>query len=196
MGIKYSLLVVVYVGSRKQGKLQTSLCGQFKVNPLTHKKMWNCLLHTQRVVKCIGFLPPAESMFAVQPFSLNNICFIQFGCLTKSSEANRLLGEPGGWGWGVGGSLHWFTQWNGKTQLWGKPPRVTVSVHVDWKKQTFFSGLYFRWLSTSVKSSGSESFSSNGALLSLVHHGYSISDCPACLKDRGEKKVDLNSGSC
>lgn len=110
-----SFLVAVYTGARKQGSLPTSLCEHFKVNPWDHKKKWNCLLNTQRVMKHIGFLPPAESMFVVQPFSLNSIWFIQFGCLTKSSETNRLfLGKSVGGIW-----LHRFTQWDGKIKLWG-----------------------------------------------------------------------------
>lgn len=140
-----------------------SLCEHFKVNPWDHKKMWNCLLNTQQVMKHIGFLPPAESMFVVQPFSLNNIWFLQFGCLTKSSETNRLLGGCGGYFTALIYSVKW------KNETVGKHPRVMVSVHFDWKKNKKTMYIIYKlscwWLSTSIKSSESLSSKVNCYLL-------------------------------
>lgn len=127
-----SFLLGVYTGSRKQGSLPTSLCEHFKVNPWDHKKIWNCLLSTQQVMKHIGLLPPAESMFVVQPFSLNNIWFLQFGCLPKSSETNRLFWEECG---GYFTALIYSVKWKNKNV--GEHPRVMVSVHFDWKNNIY-----------------------------------------------------------
>lgn len=181
-------LVEVYTRSGKQGSFRTSLSEHFKVNPWDHKKMWNCLLNTQRVMKHIGFLPPAEGMFAVQPFSLNTIWFIQFGCLTKSSETNRLFWEECG---GYFTALIYSVKWKNKTV--GKHPRVMVSVHFDWKKHVFF--YKFRWLSLSkIQWVGEYIFT--GALIPLVHHdnsihGRSASSAECGKSARRSKKVDF-----
>lgn len=80
---------------KNQGSLKRSLCENLKVNPWDQKKMWNCLLNTQRVMEHIGFLPPAEDMFVVQlnHFFFNIICFMHFGCPIQRSETNKLWGK-------------------------------------------------------------------------------------------------------